>query len=211
MAQQNKKAQKNNVQEEKKDTLRRIVKISITAVVILCLSFLFYDLSKKSNDEEGNKQKTQQTAEVEGAVKVGSQIGKDIEDYELTDFNTQEKIKVSDFSGQKVALVFWASWCPYCQQTVPGLQEISEEEEGIQIIGVNMKEVEEDLEGPIDFVKKFGLTYPNTTGSQEMYDAFNIQSFPTAFLIDENGVVKEILVGAHTKKQFIDEIKQMDK
>lgn len=42
----------------------------------------------------------------------GANPGDTVYDFELTDMETGEQVKLSDFRGQKVFFNFWASWCP---------------------------------------------------------------------------------------------------
>jgi thiol-disulfide isomerase/thioredoxin len=51
-------------------------------------------------------------------------------------------VKLSDYVGNgKVALIdFWASWCPPCRASIPGLKKVYDEykDKGFEIVGVSL-------------------------------------------------------------------------
>ena len=51
-------------------------------------------------------------------------------------------LRLSEFRGQAVILVFWATWCPYCKKLLPGIQRLHEKygDKGLKIIAVNIRE-----------------------------------------------------------------------
>ena len=48
-----------------------------------------------------------------------------------------KKISLDQYKGKKaVWLVFWATWCPYCEKEIPALKELYEKGQGIRLSGV---------------------------------------------------------------------------
>ncbi|MDF2433309.1 MAG: hypothetical protein JWP44_2940 [Mucilaginibacter sp.] len=47
-------------------------------------------------------------------------IGKIAPDFELPDTSNQ-KVRLSSFRGRYLLLDFWASWCPVCRESSPGV------------------------------------------------------------------------------------------
>jgi thiol-disulfide isomerase/thioredoxin len=57
--------------------------------------------------------------------------------------NLQGKpVRLSDFQGRPVILVFWATWCPYCKLLLPGIAELNNkyESRGLKVLAVNIME-----------------------------------------------------------------------
>src|ERR1043165_2463448 len=68
----------------------------------------------------------------------GLRVGTRAPDFEAEDFNGK-RIRLSDYRGKVVALVFWASWCPPCRAMIPHERELVERfhDAAFVMIGVN--------------------------------------------------------------------------
>ncbi|MDN6162364.1 MAG: redoxin family protein [Atopostipes sp.] len=132
-------------------------------------------------------------------INYGANPGDTVYDYELTDIETGELVKVSDYRGEKVFLNFWASWCPPCRVEAPHLQDFSENQEDVVVLGVNVKVSESDEENVHDFIDEFGLTFPNVYGHDDMFGPFFVESLPTSFFIDSKGTIRERVTGPVTE------------
>ncbi len=126
------------------------------------------------------------------------------------EFSWKENGVVKTFSQVakgKVALVnLWATWCGPCRKEIPDLIEVSRElgNEAI-VIGVSEDDASK-FTSVVNYVEKNNITYLNLFDSnKKLAEAFgNISAIPTTFIIDKNGVIKQRIVGARSKAQFID-------
>ncbi len=132
-------------------------------------------------------------------LSYGANKGDTAYDYEMTDIETGEIVKLSDFRGQKVFLNFWASWCPPCRVEAPHLQDFSENQDDVAVLGVNVKVSESNVDNVQEFIDEFGLTFQNFFGPEEMFGPFLVESLPTSFFIDSNGVIQERVTGPVTE------------
>ena len=69
----------------------------------------------------------QEMPEEDPDLKYGTELlvpGTPAPDFTLRDLNGK-KVKLRQFRGKSVVLVFWASWCPDCRAEVPELKEMS--------------------------------------------------------------------------------------
>ena len=100
---------------------------------------------------------------------------------------------------------FWASWCEPCKQEAPELDKLAAEyADKLEIYGVNVSKYD-NAKKARQFVQDFNLQYPillDTKGEvfEELYKG---QVFPTNVLIDRNGVIQEIILGAPDPRIFV--------
>lgn len=131
-------------------------------------------------------------------VQFGASKGDTAYDFYLEDMDGNF-VSLSDFRGKKVFLNFWASWCPPCRVEMPHLQEFAEENEDVVVLGVNVTSSESNLDNVKGFVDEFGLTFPNLYGTDDITYLYYVESLPTSYFIDSNGVVNESVIGPVTK------------
>ncbi|SEL03222.1 Thiol-disulfide isomerase or thioredoxin [Paenibacillus sp. cl141a] len=99
---------------------------------------------------------------------------------------------------------FWASWCEPCKQEAPELDKLAAEYASeLEIYGVNVSKYD-NAKKARQFVQDYNLQYPillDTKGDvfEELYKG---QVFPTNVLIDRNGVIQEIILGAPDPKDL---------
>ncbi len=118
-------------------------------------------------------------ANIEGLLTIGSLAP----DFELKTPNG-ESFRLSDQSNITV-LDFWGVWCIPCRKVMPELQELHETYSplGVSVIGISNY----DSEGtPEDFYKKKGFNYGLLLNGETMNDLFNVEMFPTIYVIDQN-------------------------
>ena len=104
---------------------------------------------------------------------------------------------LEDYKGKTIFLNFWATWCPPCRAEMPDIQKLydeyrEKEDDSVVILGVAGPEMggETTEEGITAFLEEHGYTYPvlmDTTG--ELFRGYGIFSYPTTYMIDQDGNV----------------------
>lgn len=109
--------------------------------------------------------------------------------------------------GRRTLVNLWATWCAPCRFEMPELEKLRAQlaAQGIDLIGLNM-----DVEpgGRVkEFVEASGARYPNYLGGvgaiEHLYAADEL-TVPLTLLLDEEGVVRELIPGwsAETRRRF---------
>ncbi len=130
------------------------------------------------------------------------------------DFVTEDvygnPVRLSQFKGQPVWLMFWGSWCPPCRAEFPDIQAAYAqlEPEGLRMLGVSLRE------SPLDaatYAAQNGATFlvlsdPDETDTGASYPIFN---FPTHIFIDRDGIIRSIVLEDMDTEQAVAEASRL--
>jgi peroxiredoxin len=97
--------------------------------------------------------------------------------------------------GKVVLLRFWTDWCPHCRYEMPVIENYYRKlnKEGFVVLAVNVKQRPQVAEA---FTAQFDVTFPVLIDLEgKLAQTYGVHSIPTNFLIDRQGVVREIRVG----------------
>ena len=120
---------------------------------------------------------------------------------------------LSGYAGKVVFMNFWTTWCPYCIEEMPEIEELyhelGENKEDVVILGMCAPSTHdtEDMEDIIDFVEEHGWTYPmlmDETG--DVFNTYIADGFPTTWLIKADGNVMGYVSGMMSKDMMMEAI-----
>ncbi|MGJ9384625.1 redoxin domain-containing protein [Salipaludibacillus sp. CF4.18] len=147
--------------------------------------------------------------EVVASDSVGLGKGEIAPDFELTTLKG-EKVRLSDYRGKRVFVNFWATWCPPCRAEMPDMEKLYGKT-NIEILAVNLTESEKSEENVATFVDEFGLTFPVLMDEEsELESTYQVQAYPTSYLIDSNGRIQYIALGAMNYDLMFQEFEKME-
>ncbi|MBI1976701.1 MAG: TlpA family protein disulfide reductase [Candidatus Omnitrophica bacterium] len=109
----------------------------------------------------------------------------------------------SELQGKVALIDFWATWCPPCQEEVPGFVDLYNryQDKGLVIVGISVDEG--GVEQVKEFMKEYSVNYPIVMADDEVIRAFGgIRGLPTTFLVDAQGRIVKRYVGFHSMKEF---------
>jgi thiol-disulfide isomerase/thioredoxin len=104
-----------------------------------------------------------------------------------------KRFKLSDYRGKVVVLDFWGHWCPDCRAVYPRQRALVQRFAGkpFAILGINSDKDKDALKKTLE---QRGVTwrYWFDGGSREgpIASAWNIQGWPTIYVLDERGVIR---------------------
>ena len=104
-------------------------------------------------------------------------------------------VSLESFKGKVVYLDFWASWCGPCRVSLPILDGLHKQysELGFEVVAVN---IDEELSDALGFLEQFPVSYSVLLDpSSSAPGVYEPQGMPTAYLIDKNGVVRDVHTG----------------
>ena len=100
-------------------------------------------------------------------------------------------VKLSDYRGKTVAVVFWASWCPPCCAMIPHERKIVERyrDKPFAMIGVNL---DRNPGKAREIMLAQNMTWPIVKGAgcDAISQAYGISSIPAVFVIDADGILR---------------------
>jgi thiol-disulfide isomerase/thioredoxin/Flp pilus assembly protein TadD len=109
--------------------------------------------------------------------------------------------RLADYKGKVVVLDFWGSWCGPCRQELPVFQQMYERyrQKDVVFFGVNWEKGGngQDLKQLVrDFMGKNNYNFPVVLDHERSAQmAYDIQGFPTVYLIDRTGMIRYQNVG----------------
>lgn len=112
---------------------------------------------------------------------------------------TGKMMSLSDFRGKWVILDFWGSWCRWCIKGFPELKELQAQYgDKLAIVGIDCRDTPEKWKAAVE---KYGLTWTNlyndcSGDSNPLLDAYMVQGFPTKVIVNPEGIIAKIVIGA---------------
>jgi len=136
----------------------------------------------------------------ESDVTVGARAGLKAPDFELTNLAGGE-MSLAEYRGSVVIVNFWTTWCKVCKTEMPHVQKLYEhyasQGEAVQLVSVNVTSQEASAAGVERYMQEYGYNFPLALDMRgEAADLYRVNAFPSTFIIDAGGVIRERMLGA---------------
>ncbi len=118
-------------------------------------------------------------------------------------------LRLSSYRGKVVVLVFWGTWCGPCMRELPHERELAErlKDKPFALLGVNC---DEDKKAALDAITTEKIAWPNwydgAPGTGPIAKRYHIRSYPTVYVIDEKGIIRQKQVVGTALDQVVDEL-----
>lgn len=135
-----------------------------------------------------------------------TEVGQPAPQFTLPTLQQGQSMALKDKVGKVIYLDFWASWCAPCRTSFPLLNKLHEKlkAQGFEVVGVNL---DEDKAKAEKFLQEIPVNFTVLhDGKGEWADQYVVESMPTSFIIDKQGVVQHIHHGFTASD--IDELEQ---
>ena len=174
--------------------MKKVMFAGLSLLSLVVLIACGEEETKKTQAPQQSPKQQQQTTVQQIAV------GKDAPDFTLQSMDGKE-VKLSDYKGKKVYLKFWASWCGPCKKSMPELMELAAKPdrdfEILSIIAPGIQGEKTVEQFPQWFqdqgYKDIPVLYDTKATT---FQAYQIRSIPTEYLIDSQGKIGKIQFGA---------------
>ena len=115
-----------------------------------------------------------------------------------------ERVRLADFQGDVVLVVFWASWCLPNAEEVSRLEAVyaAYRDRGLRILGINLDALQEGGKSPDAvrpavrrFLLEHNVPWPNLingSGDQDYARSYAVTEIPANVLIGRDGTVIHI-------------------
>lgn len=129
------------------------------------------------------------------AVEVAAKVGAKAPDFSLPTIDS-DTLTLNELRGVPVVLTFWNTQCGWCLYQMPFFQDAHEEiGQDVRIVAIDIGESAGLIR---EFADYFGFTF---TFALDYYgsvsNAYNLMGTPTTVLIDSDGIIQVIKVGAY--------------
>lgn len=186
------------------------------------ISYNDTQIEEDANNENINEEVQDEENEINNENEESSESGglTIAPDFTLTD-QYGNVHTLSDYKGKVVFINFWTTWCPPCKEELPFIEEIykefNENKDDVIILGIANPKSEEyeyyqdnkNIEEIKEFLKDNNLSYPVLFDeSGEVFWKYQIQAFPSTFMINKDGEVYGYVTGGLTKDNMRDIIGQ---
>jgi thiol-disulfide isomerase/thioredoxin len=119
------------------------------------------------------------------------------------------EIDLGAYRGRVVLLNFWATWCEPCKAEMPVFERAQQQhrDRGLVVLGVDFQERDEEIAA---FLSQLGVTFPSMVDrTGDVTRQWRATGLPTTFLIDRQGIIRDVRVGAFTDAMLEDRLSKL--
>lgn len=121
-----------------------------------------------------------------------AEVGQAAPQFTLPSLLQNQPTGLNQFSGKVVYVDFWASWCLPCRTSFPLLNQLQQKlkDQNFEVVAINL---DEDKANAEKFLKDIPVTFTVLRDANgEWADKYVVESMPTSFIVDKQGVIRNI-------------------
>lgn len=178
------------------------LKISLLMIALVSLALLPACGGGQDDQADSAAQSDHSAADTSGLV-VGGAVGNLAPDFNLENI-AGGQLQLSTLKGKVVIIDFWDTWCPPCRKALPSLEAVSKAHpDDLVVVGVAFGR--DGIDKVRQYVADNNLTFPMVVSDKKFQvakDFGGVQSIPTTFVINKDGVIVEVWVGGHSQAEY---------
>lgn len=129
---------------------------------------------------------TESTQTLEERLKVYNRLKEGAIAPEITFPMGNTIFKLSELKSPYTVVVFWASWCPYCEKALPELESVASKNKAIKVVAISLDENQSAFDiSKSKFPSMIHYSDLKKLNSPIAVD-YNINATPSFFLLDSN-------------------------
>jgi thiol-disulfide isomerase/thioredoxin len=127
--------------------------------------------------------------------------------FSVTTFDGQQ-VSLDQLPGKIVVMDFWATWCPPCRAAVPEFKELTKKYPPSKLVLISFS-ADSDQQAWRDFISKHDMKWPQYWDRDGRIRAeFDVHAFPTYLVIDQDGFIRDRIVGLNEHLSVVGRLKQ---
>jgi len=131
-------------------------------------------------------------------------IGKPAPDFTTTDI-LGNKVVLSEITAKETILVFWASWCPHCEEVMPVINSYYDGGINYEVIAISIDESEDDLMKSLEETNYSWINIAEFEGwNGAIVEEYGIVATPSVFILDEDKKIIGKPIGKNELKKFLE-------
>jgi peroxiredoxin len=109
-------------------------------------------------------------------------------DFSLFD-QSGNAITLKSYLGKGLIIHFWGTWCPYCRQLQPGLDQLYRKYKasGLEVLAISIGE--QKGSNPAQVLKEQGISFLTAVNGDKVARMYNVPGTPSTFFIDREGEI----------------------
>ncbi|OLP66276.1 hypothetical protein BACPU_05780 [Bacillus pumilus] len=136
---------------------------------------------------------------------IGLEKGDQAPDFQLKTLEGKT-VSLADYRGKKVLVNFWATWCQPCRTEMPDLDAIRSENDQVEVLAVNLTTTEKSVDHIAAFKDELSLSFPVLLDEKGIQARYQVLSYPTTYILDEEGRIMSVKHQMLTKKEIETEL-----
>jgi thiol-disulfide isomerase/thioredoxin len=121
-----------------------------------------------------------------------------------------QQVSFDQLAGKIVVMDFWATWCPPCRAAVPEFKELTKKYPPTKLVLISFS-ADSDQQAWRDFISKHDIEWPQYWDRDgRIRTEFGVNAFPTYLVIDQDGFIRDRIVGLNPAPVTISRVSDVD-